>query len=235
MLSKDTKDSMFWRQLLEDCEDQIRNLCKVFAPGALNGDMTKFKDLIGSNLLERVNPYFEWQDNIRKSQLWYFEKVSSNAIDRFCTGFDDSGRKIQGVNFASQDYLSFLSNFKIRLAAKTAVDCFGVHSAGSPALFGNTGSALELERIVGKFVRMEHVALFPTGWGAGCGIIKALIRPGDFVVMDKLSHACLQEGAGAATENIFRFKHLDNSDVEKFLRDIRMCSRNYVCTLLVTY
>jgi len=39
--------------------------------------------------------------------------------------------------------------------------------------------------------------------------------------MDVLSHACLQEGAKAATENIASFPHLDNIALEKRLKRIR--------------
>ena len=46
---------------------------------------------------------------------------------------------------------------------------------------------------------MGEVVLYPTGWAAGFGVIKGLVRSADHVVMDMLSHSCLQEGANAAT------------------------------------
>jgi 7-keto-8-aminopelargonate synthetase-like enzyme len=69
--------------------------------------------------------------------------------------------------------------------------------------------SLDLEQAVGDFVQAEHVVLFPTGWGAGFGAITALVRPGDHIVMDRLAHACLQQGARAATQNVHRHDHLD--------------------------
>src|SRR3546814_18836939 len=72
---------------------------------------------------------------------------------------------------------------------------FGVHSAGSPALVGNTSLSLALEKKIGEFLEMNEVILFPTGWAAGFGVVKGLVRPSDHIVMDALSHACLQEGA----------------------------------------
>jgi len=38
------------------------------------------------------------------------------------------------------------------------------------------------------------------------------------VVMDRLSHNCLQEGANAATKNIHKFSHLDQEEMEKTLK-----------------
>jgi glycine C-acetyltransferase len=63
--------------------------------------------------------------------------------------------------------------------------------------------------------------LYPTGWAAGFGVIKGLVRSADHVVMDMLSHSCLQEGAHAATSNIHLFRHLDNEYCRNILAKIR--------------
>ena len=39
--------------------------------------------------------------------------------------------------------------------------------------------------------------------------------------MDNLSHNCLQEGANAATKNVFKFAHLDQKALEESLQKIR--------------
>ena len=96
-----------------------------------------------------------------------------------------------------------------------------VTEAGSPALVGNTSLSLALERKIADFTRTEHVALFPTGWAAGFGVIKGLVRPSDHIVMDALSHACLQEGAQAATRNIHLFRHNQIEGVREKLAKIR--------------
>jgi len=63
--------------------------------------------------------------------------------------------------------------------------------------------------------------LYPTGWAAGFGVIKGLVRSADHVVMDMLSHSCLQEGANAATNKIHLFRHLDNEYCRNILSKIR--------------
>ena len=50
-----------------------------------------------------------------------------------------------------------------------------------------------------------NVLIYPTGWMAGFGVIKGLIRENDFIIMDSISHNCLQEGSMAATKNIKKF------------------------------
>ena len=96
-----------------------------------------------------------------------------------------------------------------------------MHSAGSPALVGNTSYSVALERKIADFLKMEEVVLYPTGWAAGFGVIKGLVRSADHVVMDMLSHSCLQEGANAATNNIHLFRHLDNDYCRNILTKIR--------------
>jgi glycine C-acetyltransferase len=53
---------------------------------------------------------------------------------------------------------------------------------------------------------------------AGFGVIKALIRPHDHVIMDHVSHNCLQEGAISATKNLKKFTHLDQNEMLAMLK-----------------
>jgi 7-keto-8-aminopelargonate synthetase-like enzyme len=138
-----------------------------------------------------------------------------------CAAQDDNGNKMRGVNFASQDYLSLSSHPVIKAAAIETIERCGVHSAGSPALVGNTSHSVALERKIAEFVEMDHVVLYPTGWAAGFGVVKGLVRSADHVVMDMLAHSCLQEGAHAATNNVHLFRHLDNAYCRNVLAKIR--------------
>jgi glycine C-acetyltransferase len=56
---------------------------------------------------------------------------------------------------------------------------------------------------------------------AGFGVIKGLIREYDFIIMDQLSHNCLQEGSNAATKNIKKFEHLNQQAMVDLLKDTR--------------
>ena len=69
--------------------------------------------------------------------------------------------------------------------------------------------SIALERKISEFLGMERTVLFPTGCAAGFGAIKGLVRSTDYIVMDSLAHACLQEGAAAATKNVYLFRHLE--------------------------
>src|SRR6185437_3310123 len=119
------------------------------------------------------------------------------------------------------DYLSLSAHPDIMATAIETIERCGVHSAGSSALVGNTSHSVALERKISEFLNMDHVVLYPTGWAAGFGVVKGLVRSADHVVMDMLAHSCLQEGAHAATNNIHLFRHLDNEYCRNILTKIR--------------
>ena len=175
--------------------------------GALEGSMRDFRYISGSNLLDRVSAFYDWQQARRAAGVWPLGRSTENGAHSKCQARTDEGELFEGVNFASQDYLSLAQHPDVRDVAIETMMRFGVHSAGSPALVGNTSLSLELERKIGEFLKAEHVSLFPTGWAAGFGVIKGLVRSSDHIVMDVLSHACLQEGAAAATKNVHLFRH----------------------------
>ena len=173
----------------------------------LGGSMKDFRHLPGSNLLARVDSFYQWQEARRAAGVWPLGRSTEQGAFSRCTARTDEGTLFAGVNFASQDYLSLNSHPEILETAIRAMQDYGVHSAGSPALVGNTSLSIALERKIGDFLGYDHVALYPTGWAAGFGVIKGLVRQNDHIVMDALSHACLQEGAQAATRNIHLFRH----------------------------
>lgn len=190
-------------------------------PPTLTGSLREFRVVEGSNLLKRIEGFFTWQNQRFQEGFWPYSRSTDAGPRSACTVSDDLGRKTKGVNFGSQDYLSLSSHPSIRLAAHEAIERYGVHSAGSAAFIGNTTHSIALERKISEFLGMERTVLFPTGFAAGFGAIKGLVRSTDHIVMDSLAHACLQEGAAASTKNVFLFRHLDVDSARRWLADIR--------------
>jgi 7-keto-8-aminopelargonate synthetase-like enzyme len=187
----------------------------------LTGSLRDYRDPRGRDLLARVEPFYEWQDLRRQHGLWPYSKSTDGAPATACAAKDDAGRAFRGVNFASQDYLSLASHPAIKEAGKAAIDEYGVHSAGSAAFLGNTRYSLQLQDTICKFLKMQHTVLYPTGWAAGYGVIRGLVRPDDHVVIDGLAHNCLHDGAIAATKNIHLHGHLNLQSVRRHLNRIR--------------
>nr|WP_052232030.1 aminotransferase class I/II-fold pyridoxal phosphate-dependent enzyme [Methylobacterium sp. ZNC0032] len=183
--------------------------------------MRDFRVPGGADLERRVGNFFKWQNLRRQNGLWPFSRATDFGPRTEVLATDDRGINMEGVNFASQDYLSMSSHPEIKETALAAIERYGVHSAGSAALVGNTTHSVALERKIADFLQMEDCLLYPTGWGAGYGVIRGLVRSSDHIVMDALAHTCLQEGANAATRNIYLFRHLDLAHCRRWLEKIR--------------
>ena len=198
---------------------------KAELANALEGSMRDFRYIPGSNIIDRVSGFYEWQERRRAIGAWPLGRSTETGAHTRCSARTDEGAMFEGVNFASQDYLSLSSHPDIVDTAMQVMRDFGVHSAGSPALVGNTSMSIALEEKIANFLGASHVALFPTGWAAGFGVINGLVRASDHIVMDALSHACLQEGAQAATRNIHLFRHNQIDGVRSKLEKIRATDR----------
>lgn len=174
-----------------------------------------------TNLIARWQPINDWFLARGEAGIDPYQKTALGKCGPEIHGAYRTGRAFRGVNFASQDYLSLSGHPDIARAAATAVEHYGAHSAGSAALMGNTSLSTKLERRLAEYLGYADTTLFPIGWAAGYGIIKTLVRETDHVVIDILAHACLQEGARAATAKVSRFPHLSTEAVEKRLKRIR--------------
>jgi glycine C-acetyltransferase len=175
----------------------------------------------GANLIERTKPLGRWVDQRTSFSTWPYSRSLQSAPSTVTSLSSQNGRVVEGINFGSQDYLGLSQHTAIRDAAIAALLEYGPHAAASPMLQGNTALSRSLENELSHLVNMDHVLLFPTGWAAGFGAIVGLVRPHDHIVIDQLAHACLMQGARAATTNHHFFRHNDVADVRQKLAAIR--------------
>lgn len=183
--------------------------------------MAHFRNPSGADLLKRTERFYEFVMSRAEHGLWPYSRALEKAAGPNTTISDMAAAPREGINFASQDYLGLGRHPRIAEAGIAAMHEFGPHSAGSAALTGNTRLSLELEQALAGLLGMEHITLYPTGWAAGYGAIAAFVRPRDFIVMDYMCHACLQQGAAAATPQINHFIHNDAENLRDRLKSIR--------------
>lgn len=163
-----------------------------------------------------------WDQMLDLFKVDTFSKQIQGPLLTQVSASDRRGRALgRCLNFATQDYLALSYHPAIKQAAIEAVEAYGVHAAGSPALVGNSVPTVRLERAMSQWLGMQECVLFPTGWGACFGVVKALVRRTDHVVLDELAHASLQEGARAATGNVHVFRHLSLESLERRLKRVR--------------
>jgi glycine C-acetyltransferase len=199
----------------------IHDIVKLIESGALEGSFADFVRLSGKSLELRTQRFHEWRKNRIAQGVWTFSTELQCSPGPEASVIDEAGKERTGVNFASQDYLGLSGHSEVRAAAIEAIHQYGPHIAGAPILQGNSTLSLRLQEALAEMLDVAHVVLFPTGWAAGYGVITALIRGHDHVVLDQYAHNCCVEGANAATRNIHRVRHLSTDAIVRQLRRIR--------------
>jgi 8-amino-7-oxononanoate synthase len=114
------------------------------------------------------------------------------------------------VNFSSNDYLGLATEPALREAAKAAIDQYGVGAGASRLVCGTLTPHVRLEERLAEFKRTEAALSFSSGYAAALGTLGALLQKDDVVILDKLSHASLIDGAklSGAVLRVFPHNHL---------------------------
>lgn len=175
----------------------------------------------GPDLLRRWDGHQAFWDRCLEAGFGSASRVILSPIRPEVQATDRSGRRIDGINFASADHLSLAAHPVLRDAAASAADQYGVHAGGPVARFGGSVPLTRLEERLAEFLSCREATVFPTGWAAGYGTIRALISQGDHVVIDSLAHTHLHNAAAASTRNIHRVPHADAGAFLRRLASIR--------------
>jgi glycine C-acetyltransferase len=187
----------------------------------LRGSFAEFARPNGPDLLARTAPIVPWIAARREAHVWPYARAVTSMPGTTTHAQGETPQVREGLNFATQDYLSLASHPSVHEAAFHAMRRYGVHSGGSAALQGRSDISLALEAEIGDALHMEHVVLYSSGWGAAFGAVTALVRPDDHIVLDRLAHASLQSGAAAATRNITHIEHVSVDALRRTLAGIR--------------
>ena len=122
------------------------------------------------------------------------------------------------ANFGSNDYLGLAAHAKLRDAAHETLEAAGTGSGASRLISGTHLQHSRLEDALAQFKRTEAALSFSSGYAAALGTIQALVGKGDVIILDKLSHACLVDGARLAGASLRVFPHNRLDKLESHLR-----------------
>ena len=119
-----------------------------------------------------------------------------------------AGRRL--INFSSNDYLGLAGDSRLREAAIGAIKEFGVGAGASRLVSGTQSPHLRLENALAKWKQAEAALSFSSGYAAALGTVPALVGRDDVILLDKLCHASLIDGAklSGAILRVFPHNHL---------------------------
>jgi 8-amino-7-oxononanoate synthase len=118
------------------------------------------------------------------------------------------GRQL--INFSSNDYLGLAADPILRKAAIAAIEEFGVGAGASRLISGTQSPHLALESALARWKRLPAAICFSSGYAAAVGTLPTLASKHDVIILDKLCHASLIDGArlSGATLRVFPHNHL---------------------------
>lgn len=121
------------------------------------------------------------------------------------------------INFASNDYLGLSSHPELKEAAIEAIQKWGVGSGSSRLVSGSLAPHHQLEEAISTIKKTEASLTFTSGFTAAIGTITALATPSDVIILDKLCHASLIDGARLAKSILRIFPHNNLPKLEEHL------------------
>ena len=134
------------------------------------------------------------------------------------------------LSFSSNDYLGLANDSLLKCAATEAIASWGVGAGASRLVCGNLEPYRLLEEKIAHFKNKEAALVFSSGYAANVGTITALVGEGDVLILDKLDHASIIDGARQSGAAIRVYPHLNLRKLEEILRQ----STNYCRRLIIT-
>jgi 8-amino-7-oxononanoate synthase len=121
------------------------------------------------------------------------------------------------VSFADNDYLGLRHHPAVREGLAR-----GAAGSGAARLLGSGQKAFAaLEDALADYKQAPRALVFSSGYLAAAGTIPALAGRGDVVILDKLAHACLLDGARLSDARRLVFPHNDLAYLEDMLKRLR--------------
>ena len=138
------------------------------------------------------------------------------------------GRRV--LNFCANNYLGLANHPRLREAAKSAIDEYGVGPGAVRTIAGTMQPHIELEKRVAEFKGVEAAITFQSGFNANLATIPALVGRGDTIFSDELNHASIIDGARLSRADIVRFAHADPADLRRAIEETEVTGHALIVT-----
>lgn len=127
------------------------------------------------------------------------------------------------LNLTSNDYLGIAGDrdlhekFYSDKISQNLLDNYGLGSASSRLLTGDSENSHRLEETLQATYRKEACLLFNSGYHANIGILPTLFGKKDLILSDKLNHASIMDGMRLSNGKHKRYRHCDYQHLHDLL------------------
>ncbi|MGC9540718.1 aminotransferase class I/II-fold pyridoxal phosphate-dependent enzyme [Streptomyces sp. UG1] len=149
---------------------------------------------------------------------WYGMPLRSRCGNRAVIFDELVGREREFLMFASNNYLGLANHPKVIEAVCDATRTYGATHTGSRFIGGTNVLHKELERRLAAFKQRPACIVYPGGYAANLGAISALVKSYDTLVVDRLNHMSIVDGARLSGGIRKIYQHNDMADLERILK-----------------
>lgn len=169
----------------------------------------------GADLFDKCRRFTRAREAQRAGLYPYFVPISGSEGTEVRI---DGHRKIM---LGSNNYLGLTHDRRVMDAAEAVARKYGTGCTGSRFLNGTLDLHERLEEELADFIGKPAALVFSTGFQTNLGVISSLVDRSDVVVIDKLDHACIVDGAILSQGEIYRYNHNDMAHLERMLQKAR--------------
>ncbi len=163
------------------------------------------------HLLDKCKNFTKARE-IQAAGLYPYFKPISKSEDTVVT-IEGKPRIMMGSN----NYLGLTHHPKVLEASRNALERYGSGCTGSRFLNGTLDLHEQLETRLASFFGKDGALVLSTGYQANLGLISTLVGRGDVVLIDKLDHASIVDGAKMSYGQTERFAHGNLAQLERLL------------------
>lgn len=154
-------------------------------------------------------------DERRQQHLFRSTKVITSPQS---TRLSQAGKDY--LAFCSNDYLGLANHPQLKQAMADAALKYGVGSGASHLVCGHLDAHEALEQALSAWLGYERVLLFSTGYMANLAVMSALGSKQHPILMDKLNHASLIDGARLSDATFKRYLHNNVQSAAKHIASL---------------
>lgn len=141
----------------------------------------------------------------------------------------EGGQRRTLINWASNDYLGAANHLRVRNGAMRALRSYGAGAGAARLLAGGLRCHRRVEERLAHWLGTDEALVTTTGYQANLAALVTLAGGDeDVIILDRLCHASLYDGARLANGRLLRFAHNDLDDLDKQLARSEGATRRIV-------
>ena len=169
--------------------------------------------MANQKFLEEIKAEIE---NLKESGLYVNIRTVESAVSAWMVV---DGKRV--LNLSSNNYLGFANEPRLKEAAKSVLDEYGIGPAAVRTISGTMSLHLILEKLLAEFKGAEAVISYQSGFKANLSVIPSIVSREDGIFSDELNHASIIDGCRLSRAEIIRYAHADVDDLRKKLAENR--------------